>query len=177
MRYISSQIEKPIRIVALSVSLTDAKDVAQWLGCSTQATFNFHPSVRPIPLELHVQGFNITHNATRIAAMSKPVYNAIVKHSPHKPVIVFVTSRKLARLTAIDIVTYCAAEGQPGRFFHAEEEDIKPFIERMSDKTLKETLAQGVAYIHEGLVASDHRLVEQLFDSGAVQVRIFEDFS
>lgn len=172
MRYISSQIEKQIRIVALSASLADAKDVAQWLGCNANATFNFHPSVRPIPLELHVQGFNITHNATRIAAMSKPVYNAIVKHSPHKPVIVFVTSRKLARLTAIDLLTYCAAEGQPSRFIHADEDDIKPFLDRMSDKTLKETLSQGVAYIHEGLSTSDHRLVEQLFDSGAVQVAV-----
>lgn len=172
MRYISSQIEKQIRIVALSASLTDARDVAQWLGCNPNATFNFHPSVRPIPLELHIQGFNVTHNATRIATMSKPVYNAILKYSAHKPVIVFVSSRKQARLTAIDILTYAASDLQPNRFFHAEEEDIQPFLERMSDKTLKETLAQGVAYLHEGLSASDHRLVEQLFDSGAVQVAV-----
>ena len=56
MRYVASQIEKPIRIVALSASLADARDAAQWLGCSATSTFNFHPSVRPIPLELHVQG-------------------------------------------------------------------------------------------------------------------------
>lgn len=37
---------------------------------------------------------------------------------------------------------------------------------------MKETLTQGVAYIHEGLTASDHRLVEQLFDSGAVQIAV-----
>lgn len=172
MRYISSQIEKQIRIVALSASLTDARDVAQWLGCNPNATFNFHPSVRPIPLELHIQGYNVTHNATRIATMSKPVYNAILKYSAHKPVIVFVSSRKQARLTAIDVLTYAASDLQPNRFFHAEEEDIKPFLERMTDKTLKETLAQGVAYLHEGLSASDHRLVEQLFDSGAVQVAV-----
>lgn len=172
MRYISSQIERQIRILALSASLSDYRDVAQWLGCNANATFNFHPSVRPVPLELHIQGFNMTHNASRIAAMSKPVYNAITKYSPHKPVIIFVTSRKLARLTAIDILTYCAAEQQPNRFFHAEEEDIKPFLDRMTDKTLKETLSQGVAYIHEGLTPSDHRLVEQLFDSGAVQIAV-----
>ncbi|KAL9705301.1 hypothetical protein quinque_008819 [Culex quinquefasciatus] len=166
MRYISSQIEKQIRIIALS----DARDVAQWLGCNVNVTFNFYPSVRPIPLELHVQGFNITHNASRIAAMSKPVYNAATKFSPHKPVIVFVSSRKLGRLTAIDILTYCAADAQLNRFFQAEEEDIKPFLVRMTDKTLKETLSLGVAYIHEGLTASDHRIVEQLFDSGAVQI-------
>jgi pre-mRNA-splicing helicase BRR2 len=174
MRYISSQIEKQIRIVALSSSLADFKDISQWLGCNANATFNFHPSVRPIPLELHVQGFNITHHASRISAMSKPVYNAIVKFSPHKPVIVFVTSRKLSRLTAIDILTYCAAEGQASRFLHADEEDtvFKQFLDNISDKTLKETVSQGVAYIHEGLTASDRRIVEELFDSGAVQVAV-----
>lgn len=104
--------------------------------------------------------------------MSKPVYNAIVKYSPHKPVIVFVSSRKQARLTAVDILTYCASEAQQKRFFHADEEDIQPFLQRMNDKTLKEILLQGVAYIHEGLTASDHRIVEQLFDSGAVQIAV-----
>lgn len=172
MRYISSQIERQIRIVALSSSLGDARDVAQWLGCNANATFNFHPSVRPIPLELHVQGVNVTHNASRVAAMSKPVYNAIVKYSPHKPVIVFVASRKQARLTAIDILTYCASDAQPNRFFHAEDEDMAPFLDKMSDKTLRETLGQGVAYIHEGLTALDRRMVEQLFESRAVQIAV-----
>lgn len=55
MRYISSQIERPIRVVALSSSLSNAKDVAHWLGCSATSTFNFHPNVRPVPLELHIQ--------------------------------------------------------------------------------------------------------------------------
>ncbi|KAK9891555.1 hypothetical protein WA026_015516 [Henosepilachna vigintioctopunctata] len=172
MRYISSQIDKPIRIVALSASLTDFKDVAQWLECNANATFNFLPSVRPVRLELHVQGFNITHNASRLIAMAKPVYNAISRYSPHKPIIIYVPSRKQARITAVDLLTIASAEGQPNRFFHAEEEDIKPFIDRMSDKTLRETLSQGVAYMHEGLSASDLRLVEQLFDSGAVQVAV-----
>lgn len=172
MRYISSQIERQIRIVALSTSLADSRDVAQWLGCSSNCTFNFHPSVRPLPLELHIQGFNVTHNASRILAMAKPVYNSIVKHSPDKPVLVFVPSRKQARLTAIDILTYAAAEKTPNRFFHADVDDIQPFLERMQDKTLKETLGQGVAYVHEGLSPSDHRLVEQLYDSGAIQVAV-----
>ncbi|CAH0553226.1 unnamed protein product [Brassicogethes aeneus] len=172
MRYISSQIEKPIRILALSSSLTDYRDVAQWLGCNSNATFNFQPTVRPIPLELHIQGFNITHNLSRLVAMGKPVYNAIHRYSVHRPVIVFVPTRKQARMTAIDLLTYAAAEGQPNKFFHAEEEDIKPFLDRMSDKTLKETLSQGVAYMHEGLSASDLRLVEQLFDSDAVQIAV-----
>ncbi|XP_055517961.1 U5 small nuclear ribonucleoprotein 200 kDa helicase [Leucoraja erinacea] len=170
MRYISSQIERPIRIVALSSSLSNAKDVAHWLGCSTTATFNFHPNVRPVPLELHIQGFNVSHTQTRLLSMSKPVYHAIMKHSPKKPVIVFVPSRKQTRLTAIDILTFCAADVQPQRFLHCTEKDLIPYLDKLNDNTLKETLANGVGYLHEGLNPTERRVVEQLFRSGAVQV-------
>uniref|UniRef100_A0A8U7P132 U5 small nuclear ribonucleoprotein 200 kDa helicase n=1 Tax=Corvus moneduloides TaxID=1196302 RepID=A0A8U7P132_CORMO len=158
MRYISSQIERPIRIVALSSSLSNAKDVAHWLGCSATATFNFHPNVRPVPLELHIQGFNISHTQTRLLSMAKPVYHAVMKHSPKKPVLVFVPSRKQTRLTAINILTTC--------------KDLVPYLEKLSDPTLKETLVNGVGYLHEGLTAMERRVVEQLFSSGAVQVMV-----
>ncbi|XP_044135180.1 U5 small nuclear ribonucleoprotein 200 kDa helicase [Bufo gargarizans] len=170
MRYISSQIERPIRIVALSSSLSNAKDVAHWLGCSATSTFNFHPNVRPVPLELHIQGFNISHTQTRLLSMAKPVYHAIVKHSPKKPIIVFVPSRKQTRLTAIDILTTCASDVQHQRFLHCTEKDLAPYLEKLSDNTLKETLLNGVGYLHEGLSSLERRIVEQLFNSGAVQV-------
>uniref|UniRef100_A0A673G4V8 U5 small nuclear ribonucleoprotein 200 kDa helicase n=1 Tax=Sinocyclocheilus rhinocerous TaxID=307959 RepID=A0A673G4V8_9TELE len=172
MRYISSQIERPIRIVALSSSLSNAKDVAHWLGCSTTATFNFHPNVRPVPLELHIQGFNVSHTQTRLLSMAKPVYHAIMKHSPSKPVLVFVPSRRQTRLTAIDILTFCAADVVPQRFLHSTEKDLAPFMEKLSDVTLKETLSNGVGYLHEGLSPTERRIVEHLFTSGAIQVMV-----
>uniref|UniRef100_T1JH32 U5 small nuclear ribonucleoprotein 200 kDa helicase n=1 Tax=Strigamia maritima TaxID=126957 RepID=T1JH32_STRMM len=170
MRYISSQIERQIRIVALSSSLSNAKDIAQWLGCNTNATFNFHPNVRPIPLELHIQGFSITHNASRLVAMSKPAYHSIAKYAPKKSVIIFVPSRKQTRLTAIEMLTYCAAENIGKGFLCCDEDDLKPFLEKISDNTLKEVLTRGIAYLHEGLTASDRKIVEKLFDSGAILV-------
>uniref|UniRef100_A0AAR2JZQ8 U5 small nuclear ribonucleoprotein 200 kDa helicase n=1 Tax=Pygocentrus nattereri TaxID=42514 RepID=A0AAR2JZQ8_PYGNA len=170
MRYISSQIERPIRIVALSSSLSNAKDVAHWLGCNTTATFNFHPNVRPVPLELHIQGFNVSHTQTRLLSMAKPVYHAIMKHSPSKPALVFVPSRRQTRLSAIDILTFCAADVVPQRFLHCSEKDLAPFLEKLSDATLKETLSNGVGYLHEGLSTTERKIVEQLFNSGAIQV-------
>lgn len=68
--------------------------------------------------------------------MGKPTYNAILKYSLEKPVIIFVPSRKQARLTAIDLLTYTAADNQSNRFIHAEEDDIKPFLEKISDKVI-----------------------------------------
>ena len=128
MRYISSQLEKPIRIIALGASMANAKDIANWLGCSPNATFNFHPNVRPVPCELHINGFNLTHTASRLLGMARPTYNAITAHSPKKPVIVFVPSRKQTRLTAIDLLTFAAADNTPECFLHADVEDIQVII-------------------------------------------------
>ena len=82
------------------------------------------------------QGFNTTHNASRIIAMAKPTYHAIIKYSPHRPVIVFVPSRKQTRLTAIDILTFCAADMQNDRFLHVKEDDLKPYLDKLTDKVL-----------------------------------------
>ena len=117
--------KKYILKIYLGASMSNAKDVANWLGCSPNATFNFHPNVRPVPLELHINGFNMTHTASRLLAMARPTYNAITAHSPQKPVIVFVPSRKQTRLTAIDLLTYAAADNTPECFLHAEIEDIQ----------------------------------------------------
>lgn len=36
--------------------------------------------------------------------MNKPTYIAIKTHSPNKPVLVFVSSRRQTRLTALDLI-------------------------------------------------------------------------
>ena len=35
--------------------LDSSQDVSQWLGVGPTGLFNFHPNVRPVPLELHIQ--------------------------------------------------------------------------------------------------------------------------
>lgn len=46
MRYISAQLEAPIRILALSASLANAKDVGEWIGATSHGMFNFPPGAR-----------------------------------------------------------------------------------------------------------------------------------
>lgn len=57
----------------------------------------------------------------------------------------------------------------PPRFLHCTEKDLIPYLEKLSDSTLKETLLNGVGYLHEGLSPLERRLVEQLFSSGREQ--------
>lgn len=52
------------------------------------------------------------------------------------------------------------------RFLHCKEKDLAPFMDKINDPTHKETLANGVGYLHEGLSATERKIVEQLFNAG-----------
>ncbi|KAJ3274830.1 DEIH-box ATPase [Terramyces sp. JEL0728] len=172
MRYISAQTGNKIRIVALGSSLANARDVGEWIGSIPSTTFNFHPIVRPVPLEITIQGYNISHFASLMLAMSKPTYHAINTLAPKEPTIVFVPSRKQTRLTALELLTFAVASGNKDRFLHCSLEDLQPFLENFNDKVLAEGVKSGIAYYHEGLTRSDKRLVATLFSKNAIQVVI-----
>lgn len=59
------------------------------------------------------------------------------------------------------------------RFLHCTEKDLAPYLEKLGDSTLKETLLNGVGYLHEGLSSLERRIVEQLFNSGNMSVCCF----
>ena len=73
--------------------------------------------VRPVPLEIHIQGFEISSLEARMAAMLRPTYSAILNHARDgQPAIVFVPSRWHALRAALELLTFAAADGQPKRF-------------------------------------------------------------
>ncbi|KAJ8772568.1 hypothetical protein K2173_027745 [Erythroxylum novogranatense] len=172
MRYIASQIENKIRIVALSSSLANAKDLGEWIGATSHGLFNFPPGVRPVPLEIHIQGVDIANFEARMQAMTKPTYTAIVQHAKNaKPAIVFVPTRKHVRLTAVDLMTYSSMDGgDTPAFALRSPEELEPFISKIQEETLKATLEHGVGYLHEGLSSLDQEVVSQLFEAGWIQV-------
>ncbi|KAF3512323.1 hypothetical protein F2Q69_00009381, partial [Brassica cretica] len=171
MRYISSQGDNKIRIVALSSSLANAKDLGEWIGASSHGLFNFPPGVRPVPLEIHIQGVDISSFEARMQAMTKPTYTAIVQHAKNKkPAIVFVPTRTHVRLTAVDLMAYSQMDNpQSPDFLLGKLEELEPFVKKISEETLKETLRHGVGYLHEALCCLDQEIVTQLFEAGRIQ--------
>jgi activating signal cointegrator complex subunit 3 len=183
MRYIGEQTGKQIRIVALSTALANAGDVADWLGVETAdaaaargaggvGLFNFRPSVRPVPLEVHIQGYPGAHYCPRMATMNKPTYQAIQMHSPNKPALVFVASRRQTRLTALALIQLCAGSDTPRQFVNMDDGELERVCERVRDPHLRHTLTFGVAMHHAGLHEADRSVVEALFEAGKVQVLV-----
>ena len=169
---IAVQLENGLRIVGLSVSLSNARDIGEWIGASKHTIYNFSPNLRPIPLNLHLQTFSIPHFPSLMLAMTKPTYQAILQYAPSKPVMVFVPSRKQVRATAQDLLAACAADDDDDRFLQTEEEQLTPVLSRVKERSLAESLSHGIAYFHEALAESDKRIIESLFTQGAVQVML-----
>ncbi|KAF7305029.1 putative ATP dependent RNA helicase [Mycena kentingensis (nom. inval.)] len=172
-RYVSEQTEVKTRIVACGVSLANARDLGEWIGAPSHAIFNFSPSARPLDMDIHIQSFTIAHFPSLMIAMSKPAYLAIVEYSPTKPAIIFVPSRRQCRLTVDDLLTHCAADDKPDRFLNVDDISVlTPHLDNISDQGLVECLKHGIGYYHEALSKQDKRIVQRLFEAGAIQVLV-----
>lgn len=129
-------------------------------------------SARPLDMDIHLQSFTIPHFPSLMIAMSKPAFLAITEYSSTKPVIIFVPSRRQCRSSANDILLHCLANGNEDRFLNVDLKDLEPHLEHVSDTGLIEVLRHGIGYYHEAMSKQDKRIVERLFESGAIQLLI-----
>jgi len=172
MHYIRSQTDLPLRIVGLSVSLSNARDIGEWIDAKKHNIYNFSPHARSVPLELHIQSFTIPHFPSLMLAMAKPAYLSIRQMSPETPAIIFVPSRKQARATTRDLLLTCAASDDEDQFLHADVAEMTSILERIQEEALAEAISHGIGYYHEALSTSDKRIVKHLYDHGAIQVLV-----
>jgi pre-mRNA-splicing helicase BRR2 len=165
-RYVTAQSKiSKTRIVALGCPLANARDLGNWIGANSQAIFNFAPGSRPLPLEVHIQSFNVPHVPSLMIQMAKPAYLSILKYAHEKPVTTFVPPRKQCRLTASKLAIYALSNKDLQRFLNIEQEDLA----KVSDENLRETLASGIGYYHEAMSNTDKVIVQKLFKVGAIQ--------
>ena len=192
MRYISVQKQReeedeekdkksppPIRIVGLSASVANAKDLAEWLGVNSKRQFNFAPSARPTPLRLFVRGFDVVNYESRVQAMSRPTYRAIKTHCENKePAIVFAPTRKHAKQRALELLSYALNDNDEGYFRNVSAED-ENVLEQLSEKIesdagVKHAMTFGIAVIHEGLSKVEKQALFLAFECNACSLMICE---
>lgn len=126
-------------------------------------------------------------------------YNAIMQHSPAKPVLIFVSSRRQTRLTALDLINFLAADQREKMFVRMSEDDLEMVLEQVTDQHLRpvalcpgdfffitdegdsgvlqgarprHTLNFGIGLHHAGICKEDKAIVEKLFFSEKIQVLV-----
>ena len=179
MRFISAQKQQKgadaqqLRMLGLSASLANAREVGEWMGVSSKGLFNFSPKVRPIPLEIYFHSFDQSNFASRLMAMGKPVYNAVMRHSEGKPSIIFVPSRRQAQLTAIDLMTYYQSiEGKNFLGRSAIAEEVAKIAGNLREPALQQVVSSGVGFLHDGMVESDWEQIMELYQKGDITVLV-----
>jgi antiviral helicase SLH1 len=158
------------RIVGISASLNEPLDVASWLCVGRGGLLSFQPKDRDTPIKLTMQTFTIPHSATLLKTMIKPVYT-YVKTAPSSS-IVFVPSRAACRTVANDLITRSGTEMDLNGFLAVQRNELEPWLRRLSDRSLQETLLSGIGICHEGLSPSDMALTLELFAGGLVRALI-----
>ncbi|CEH19355.1 sec63-domain-containing protein [Ceraceosorus bombacis] len=160
------------RIVATTSSLADVSSLQEWLKMKPASTFDFHPSHRPSPLRLDIEGFDLPHSLHLLKVMSKPAYDRIKSAIHRGSCVVFVPSRSQCSATATELSTRSATDIEAESFLTVPETDLEPLCDVLSDKGLIDPLLHGVGICHEGLTARDQAIMLDLFDQGAIRVLV-----
>ena len=170
-----------MRTVALSATVPNANDVAQWLRCPPEATFAFGNEMRGTTLTTHVLGYESKQNGFLFEkSLAGRVHGVVARYAEGKQCLVFCPSRPSTAKVAAQIVledasarrgtgavrtavlSATAAERSRLRAASAKLAATEPQLARM--------IAAGAAYHHAGMSARARGVVEGLFRDGALRV-------
>ncbi|OHS96505.1 putative helicase mug81 [Tritrichomonas foetus] len=158
-----------IRIIGLSNCLSNPLDVAQFLGIPYRGVYNFPLKMRTVRLITWVRGFPGRHYGPRMAAMNKPLSDAIIERAHGKPTLVFVSSRRQTRLTAQDLISFASSAGK--QFYYCTPQATAA-ASQVKDKDLSKFLHFGVGLHHGGLIPQDLAIIEKLFAEGNLNLLV-----
>merc|ERR1719319_430667 len=174
MRYMEGQTGNQMRVIGLSASVSNASDVGTWLGCAQKYTFNFHPQIRPVKLQINFLGSDTNNFEARQLAFSKPCYQYINRFSSRKKVIIFAPSRAHTRRIASDLLAYANAEDKARRFLKVNYEEFVPYAKKIQQESLQICLLHGVAFLNEHTTTRERSIIEKIWTTGAIQVLVVE---
>jgi replicative superfamily II helicase len=157
------------RIVALSATLRNVEDVAEWVNAPPDTTFSFGEAYRPVDLNARVETYSHGENAW--ADKYRRLYRALDLAQPHLEdgqALVFVASRqdtvKAAAKTREEVQSRDLTIGTRGEY------DVHQETAVLENKTLREAVLDGVAFHHAGLSTADKNHVERWFREGLVDI-------
>lgn len=158
------------RVVALSATMPNIEDVADWLDAGPETTFAFDDEYRPVDLHADVKTYS--HGENSFADKYRRLYRALDLAEPHiresGQALVFVASRQdtvqAAKKSRDELTERDIPVGARGDYdFHTE-------TQRLENNTLRQSALDGVGFHHAGLSKNDRDLIEQWFKDGKIQL-------
>lgn len=166
MRLIGAQLNKDIRIIALSSPLANGRDFGEWIGCSKHEIFNFSPENRFNKIqEIRLQSVS-SDKIDSTMTLLEQAYPSLMSHRL-KGSIIFVSTRKQCVNVATEIISKTDDSLLKGKL-----NELNPFLNKVTDKILREVLSSGVGYYYCDMHQTDWIIVEKLFQNNILSVLV-----
>ncbi|NXX97824.1 HFM1 helicase, partial [Centropus bengalensis] len=160
----------PLRFVAVSATIPNAEDIAEWLSDSKlpAVCLKIDDDQRPVKLRKIVLGFPCSDNQTEFKfdlTLNYKIASVIQTYSEHKPVLVFCATRKGVQQAA-------SVLAKDAKFLLGIEQKqrLQKSANSLKDSKLRDLLLCGVAYHHAGMEVSDRKVIEGAFTAGDLPV-------
>ncbi|KAK2195922.1 bifunctional Immunoglobulin E-set/Sec63 domain/P-loop containing nucleoside triphosphate hydrolase/Winged helix-like DNA-binding domain superfamily/C2 domain superfamily/Helicase [Babesia duncani] len=171
-RFIAAQMAYSCRIMALSGPVSNALDIAGWLGVSGSNIFNFGPSTRSFPLVVSLQSYDQHDVETRQFAMFRGIIKTIINgfnKSPESSILVFASDRRYCRLLSLEL--HAKVQVAKGEFTDPETiDELQGALNR--ERALKDLINSSIGYCHEGFSNSEVKAMEHLFENGDIRILV-----
>jgi pre-mRNA-splicing helicase BRR2 len=149
------QTGEPVRLVGLSATLPNYRDVASFLRVDpAKGMFHFDGSYRPCPLRQEFVGITEKKAIKQLKTMNDVTYTKVLEHvgTNRNQMIIFVHSRKETSKTARyirDKALEMETIGQILRSDAGSRETLNAEAESVNDRELKDLLPYGFGIHHE----------------------------
>uniref|UniRef100_A0AAR5PU90 DNA 3'-5' helicase n=1 Tax=Dendroctonus ponderosae TaxID=77166 RepID=A0AAR5PU90_DENPD len=170
--YLFNGNAKGIRFIALSATIPNIEDIAEWMGQSEPAKyFQFSEEVRPVKLNKIVLGYNFNPQVQSVfkfdMSLSYKISGLISKHSEGKPTLIFCNTRKSVEMTANHLVKNLQI-----RLSHEQKEILMKISQNIADVKLRQNIVHGIAFHHAGLIPNTRHTIEESFKTGQIPVLV-----
>jgi pre-mRNA-splicing helicase BRR2 len=172
------QTGDPVRLVGLSATLPNYRDVASFLRVDPiHGLFHFDGSYRPCPLRQEFIGVTDKKAIKQLKTMNDVCYTKVIEQvgTNKQQMLIFVHSRKETAKTAKyirDKALEMETIGQIIRSDAASREVLTTEAEGVVDRDLKDLMPYGFGIHHAGMSRADRTSVEDLFADGMLQVLV-----
>lgn len=174
--------QRQVRMVALSATLPNYDDVAEFLQVPDRGVFYFGPEHRPVPLQQTFIGINVNVKDRRLKEkrMNEICFDEVLDALKRGyQVMVFVHSRKGTGETASALAELAIEEDVLEQHFVTQGKDgsngdaHRRYADRAKKSRNREVsthFENGIGIHHAGMLRGDRKLTEQMFNDGAIKV-------
>ncbi|KAM3313402.1 hypothetical protein ACQJBY_032793 [Aegilops geniculata] len=162
-----------VRFIAVSATISNAEDIAEWLLALPEGIKRFGEEMRPVKLTTKVLGYAPAKNDFLFERrLQSFIFDILMQHSRGKSALVFCSTRKGAQEAAQCLSQTAGSLGYSNPFMKSMQqyEHLREASLTCSDKQLQSCIVHGVGFHNGGLCLKDRSLVEGLFLKGDLQI-------